>query len=244
MARRTRSRSSCVLTFFVLLVSAQKAADADPYYPQVTLLPPNAEAQGMNNSGDIVGYYAGHNGGAGEAFLYRNGVTTDLGINGFALAINDKGEIAGANFGSSVLHDGSAGPSIYLPGSFTLGNTVGLNDSGQVVGAMNARDTSLPHAFLFSAGVVTDIGQLLGWTKGTQGVAINNSGQVLVSSVIRAGREAISVVMHTDRPGIWQDSRTLLEHGFEKLGAPPQQPEAAPASGAEKPPSALGSDGR
>ena len=44
--------------------------------------------------------------------------------------------------------------------------------------------------------------------------------QVLVSSAIRAGREAISVVMHSDKPGIWNDSKTLLEHAFEKLGAP------------------------
>ena len=42
--------------------------------------------------------------------------------------------------------------------------------------------------------------------------------QVLVSCAIRAGREAISVVMHSDKPGVWNDSKTLLEHAFEKLG--------------------------
>lgn len=42
--------------------------------------------------------------------------------------------------------------------------------------------------------------------------------QVLVSSASRQDHEIIAVVMHTNRPGIWDDSRTLLLHGFEKLG--------------------------
>jgi D-alanyl-D-alanine carboxypeptidase (penicillin-binding protein 5/6) len=55
--------------------------------------------------------------------------------------------------------------------------------------------------------------------------------QVLVSSAIRAGREAISVVLHTDKPGIWEDSKLLLEQGFAMLGAPaigPVSPVPAP----------------
>ena len=61
------------------------------------------------------------------------------------------------------------------------------------------------------------IGVKTGYTRPAQ--------QVLVSSAIRAGCEAISVVMHSDKPGIWNDSKTLLEHAFEKLGVP-----AAPAA--------------
>ena len=38
--------------------------------------------------------------------------------------------------------------------------------------------------------------------------------QVLASSAYRNGREAISVVMHTDKPGIWEDSAKLLEFGL------------------------------
>jgi D-alanyl-D-alanine carboxypeptidase (penicillin-binding protein 5/6) len=55
--------------------------------------------------------------------------------------------------------------------------------------------------------------------------------QVLVSSALRAGREAISVVLHSDRPGIWEDSKLLLEHGLAKLGAPAIGP-ATPADAA------------
>ncbi|MGB8353129.1 MAG: D-alanyl-D-alanine carboxypeptidase family protein [Chthoniobacteraceae bacterium] len=45
--------------------------------------------------------------------------------------------------------------------------------------------------------------------------------QVLVSSALRDGREVISVVMHTDHPGIWDDSETLLTYGFSHLPPSP-----------------------
>jgi D-alanyl-D-alanine carboxypeptidase (penicillin-binding protein 5/6) len=66
------------------------------------------------------------------------------------------------------------------------------------------------------------IGVKTGYTRPAQ--------QVLVSSAIRAGREAISVVMHSDKPGIWNDSKTLLEHAFEKLGVPATTPVPEPVA--------------
>ena len=45
--------------------------------------------------------------------------------------------------------------------------------------------------------------------------------QVLVSSALRDGREVISVVMHTDHPGIWEDSKALLTYGFSHLPVEP-----------------------
>ena len=41
--------------------------------------------------------------------------------------------------------------------------------------------------------------------------------QVLVSSALRGNREVISVVMHSDKPGIWEDSKQLLTYGFSHL---------------------------
>jgi D-alanyl-D-alanine carboxypeptidase (penicillin-binding protein 5/6) len=79
------------------------------------------------------------------------------------------------------------------------------------------------------------IGVKTGYTRPAQ--------QVLVSSAVRAGREAISVILHSDKPGIWNDSKTLLEHAFEKLGVPaaapaptatpPVTPETAPPADAK-----------
>jgi D-alanyl-D-alanine carboxypeptidase len=40
--------------------------------------------------------------------------------------------------------------------------------------------------------------------------------QVLASSAYRDGREAIAVVMHTDKPGIWEDSTKLLDYALSR----------------------------
>jgi D-alanyl-D-alanine carboxypeptidase (penicillin-binding protein 5/6) len=45
--------------------------------------------------------------------------------------------------------------------------------------------------------------------------------QVLVSSALIEGHEVISVVLHTDKPGIWDDSKALLTYGLIKVGCPP-----------------------
>jgi D-alanyl-D-alanine carboxypeptidase (penicillin-binding protein 5/6) len=42
--------------------------------------------------------------------------------------------------------------------------------------------------------------------------------QVLVSAAMRGSHEVISVVMHTDKPGIWNDSMLLLSYGLDRLG--------------------------
>ncbi len=42
----------------------------------------------------------------------------------------------------------------------------------------------------------------------------NPAQQCLVSAALRDGREVIAVVLHTDRPGIWEDSILLLSYGF------------------------------
>jgi D-alanyl-D-alanine carboxypeptidase (penicillin-binding protein 5/6) len=39
--------------------------------------------------------------------------------------------------------------------------------------------------------------------------------QVLVSAALRENREVIAVVMHTNKPGIWDDSTRLLSFGLE-----------------------------
>ena len=46
--------------------------------------------------------------------------------------------------------------------------------------------------------------------------------QVLVSSALRNHREVISVVMHSDKPGLWLDSKTLLAYGLSHLPENPR----------------------
>jgi len=44
--------------------------------------------------------------------------------------------------------------------------------------------------------------------------------QVLVSSALRGGHEVVSVVLHTDKPGIWMIARHCLATDLSKLGCP------------------------
>jgi serine-type D-Ala-D-Ala carboxypeptidase (penicillin-binding protein 5/6) len=45
--------------------------------------------------------------------------------------------------------------------------------------------------------------------------------QVLVSAACRQDHEVLAVVLHTDKPGIWDDSRLMLVFGLAKLGVAP-----------------------
>lgn len=51
--------------------------------------------------------------------------------------------------------------------------------------------------------------------------------QVLASAALRDRREVIAIVMHTDKPGIWEDSKLLLTYGFDH---PPIAGEASVAT--------------
>jgi D-alanyl-D-alanine carboxypeptidase (penicillin-binding protein 5/6) len=52
----------------------------------------------------------------------------------------------------------------------------------------------------------------------------NPAQQVLASAALRDGREVISVIMHSDKPGIWEDSKLLLTYGLDH---PPGAPTVA-----------------
>lgn len=58
--------------------------------------------------------------------------------------------------------------------------------------------------------------------------------QVLVSSALRDGHEVISVVLHTDKPGIWEDSKALLTYGLMKVGCSPEALTNSAEKGAAK----------
>jgi serine-type D-Ala-D-Ala carboxypeptidase (penicillin-binding protein 5/6) len=68
----------------------------------------------------------------------------------------------------------------------------------------------------------------------------NPAQQVLVSAAARDEKEVLSVVLHTNKPGIWEDSKMLLTDGLKKLGvvfpepaiaAPPQRTESSEEKG-------------
>ncbi len=72
--------------------------------------------------------------------------------------------------------------------------------------------------------VLTNHNRLLDRFQGCNGVKTGYTipaQQVLASSAYRSGREAIAVVMHTDKPGIWEDSAKLLEFGLSHSAEEP-----------------------
>jgi probable HAF family extracellular repeat protein len=100
--------------------------------------------------------------------------------NSAALDINDRGEAVGSSSGLPVLF--SEGAVIEL-GSFggSFGAAEGINASGQIVG-FSENELGVPHAFLYSDGVMQDLGVLPG-ADGTVAYDINSDGTIVGEAV-------------------------------------------------------------
>jgi probable HAF family extracellular repeat protein len=111
---------------------------------------------------------------------------TDLGINTFASAINDKGQVAGISNTVGLNRAFITGPNgVGVTDLGTLGGNEsganGINDIGQVVGSSKTT-TGARHAFITgpNGAGMTDLGTLRGYFSEAQG--INDMGQVVGDS--------------------------------------------------------------
>jgi probable HAF family extracellular repeat protein len=158
----------------------------------------SSEAFGINDNGEVVGYFS--DGSHAHSFLYGNGRMQDLdafvsGPSSIAYGINNHRQVVGVNSGGGFFYGDPAstnGTTTYLPSAF------GINDSGQVVGTISGDGD----AFLYSNGVLRDLGTLPGGTS-SQGNGINNSGQVVGQAYVSYGFHAF----------IWQ-----IGAGMQDLG--------------------------
>ncbi|MBX6311547.1 MAG: PEP-CTERM sorting domain-containing protein [Isosphaeraceae bacterium] len=151
-----------------------------------------SQASGINAAGQVVGSSTRQVGQqvVTHAFLYSNGVTTDLhtlfgsASSSTATGINAAGQIVGAVFSTPslprafLLSGGTVTDLGVLPGrDRSFANA--LNASGQVVGYSGTPGVlGDAHAFLYSGGSMRDLGVLPGFSTSVAN-AINAAGQVV-----------------------------------------------------------------
>src|SRR4030067_2703508 len=144
-----------------------------------------SRALDINNSGEVVGYIQ-TNTQEDHAFLWSNGVMSDLGTLGgtlsYAHAINDKGEVigefwSGVNSKSFLYKDGVMNDLGTLGGT-TSSQAGDINKKGQITGSYDYAGYYKP--FLYNKGAISNLGTLGGTLAFAYG--INNKREVVVVS--------------------------------------------------------------
>lgn len=159
-----------LIFYMIFLTCGPFVAKATTITPLV--MGPATEASGINDHGQIVGYFSPGVYGVPHTigFLDNNGVVTPV-IDPYATqfpdntlpsGINNKGEIVGSfsNFGpgpNGFLDNHGIFQTITDPLVTVLGGTIAnsINDNGQIIGAYS--NASGIHGFLYSHGIFTTI---------------------------------------------------------------------------------------
>ena len=166
-----------------------------------------SEAFAVNNSGQVAGMSSVADGS--HAFLYSNGVMTDLGtLAGHyysqAVDINDAGLAAGR----SIIDETPENTSSLRPVMFSSGAVIsigslggnygfanGINNSSEIVG-LSSDANGVTHAFRWSNGTMTDLGSFEGSGDYSCAYGINDSSQVVGTSVFNGA----------DRGFLWENA--------------------------------------
>ena len=153
-----------------------------------SLFPAGTSAAAVNGSGMVVGEgelnsYRFH------AFVYSRGRMVDIGPPGAyqasAVGINDAGEIIGGAF----FTNGGGGAFVYFNGKFsylpppsgTSVSALAISSTGEIAGTIHFNSGAPAHAALYSNGVWTDLGGVIG-ASATLGTGINAFGQAIATA--------------------------------------------------------------
>ena len=140
-------------------------------------------AFGVNIHGDVVGSSTTST-GEEHAFLYHNGVMTDLGVLNSgdtfsrAYGINDSGVVVGQSLGatsSPFYYNGQMHFVGSLGGDYGFANKI--NNAGQIVG-ISSNANGETHAFRSTGGTMLDLGVLSSALDYSIGYGVNDSGAV------------------------------------------------------------------
>ena len=152
----------------------------------------DSQALGINNAGQTVGW--SHTAGPApgvsgdeHAFIFQNGIMEDIGTKTtsrgtWASSINETGQVSGWARASSPSSSDN-GAFFYSGGAFQFfaqsGTAWDVNNAGQVVGVMGGNDDGSGQAFLFSGGVVQNLGSVSPQHTYALAYAINNAGHIV-----------------------------------------------------------------
>ena len=157
---------------------------------------------GINDKEQITGQVDRFGAGSSYGFLYNNGSTSDIGLlpnyeSSSSFAINSSGQMTGyvtppsGGVSHAAIFDSSGNVtdiSALLPGATaTVGRAINAN--GQVTGWFVLPNDNNSHAFLYSHGVLTDIGAPPGGSD-TISRAINGSGEIVGAYVTCCAQRA------------------------------------------------------
>lgn len=167
------------ILFAAALSCATGMAQRAPQF--ISFDPPGStatNADGINNNGDVVGWYMDSS-GVQHGYVLRAGNYTTIDYPGasatIARAINDQGDIVGTHVGDPKMPGGDVHGFLLQQGNFTPLDYPGhlntitqrINNAGQVVGCYHDTDNmGTMHGFIFSGGNFTSLSTPASMTNG------------------------------------------------------------------------------
>lgn len=184
-----------------------------------------SSAFSINDSGKIAGYAASLTGFDRAALFSGTGSgNQDLGalggVSSYGFDMNESGKIVGSATDTNgdsfaALYSGSGSGAINLG---TLGGSessaFGINKSGQIVGNSLLSDDATDHAFIYNAGTMRDLNDLIPSDAGLLNVrtngwhAINDRGQIAAVAEVMGGE--IHAILLTPAPMLGNISTRLF----------------------------------
>lgn len=183
---RTRSFFTYLLFALFGLFASELRAQTYDVIPLGSLGGSDPTPYGINDKGEVVGYSYVANNLIWQAFLWKNGVMSNLGpfgVYSMAYRINEQSQAVGfVKSGAFTLEHAylwDNGLNTDLNPSYgKYSKAAAINDLGQVVGSFYDTTSKAVHTFRWENGVLTDMGKL-GGINFSGALGINNQGQII-----------------------------------------------------------------